>query len=378
MANDNFAQILAGVPPGIINARAYVPGMPIEELRRVRGLDPATEIVKLASNENPLGPSPKAMAAMREAIPGLHIYPDASGFKLKSRLAQILGVKLDQIVLGNGSENILDMLARAFLNPGDEVVLSQHCFPQFTLVATLVGAKIRFAPVNSDLSQSVNSLIDAISPQTRLLIVGHPDNPTGSILGGDDLFEVAAALPPQAIMVVDEAYHGLVTGTEYISSLDSIKRLNDGHRPIITSRTFSKAYGLAGVRIAYAVMPVVLREIVEKVRLPFNVNAVAQAGALAALDDEEYLKRSFGLIATERPRMVKRCEKLGLKAIDGNANFFLLDCTPNTGKEISDALLEQLVIVRPLMHPELSRFCRVSVGLPKENDQFLLALERSI
>lgn len=378
MAINNFTQILAGVPLGVTSAKTYVPGLPIEEVRRIRGLEASAKIVKLASNENPLGPSPLAIAAMRQAISEVHIYADASGFKLKERLGQLHGVKPDQLVLGNGSENLLDMIARAFLKPEDEVVLSQHCFPQFTLVATLAGAKIKYAPVNPDLSQNLKGFLNTISARTRLVIIGHPDNPTGSILGNQELFSVAAALPPQALMVVDEAYHGLVTNPAYVSSLDGNRRLTDCQRPIITSRTFSKAYGLAGVRIAYAVMPAELGAIVEKVRLPFNASSIAQAAALAALDDQAYLKRSFDLVATERPRMVKCCQKFGLKVIDGSANFFLLDCSPKTGKELSDALLNRLVIVRPLMHPDLSRFCRVSVGLPKENDMFLRALEESL
>ncbi len=378
MREDILDKIVARATLGIRSARPYVPGKPTEELRRERSFSKDFHIVKLASNENPLGISPKALAAIKAHLEKLELYPDAAGFYLKEKLSKHHNVGLNNILLGNGSENILDMIARALLSPEDEVVLSEYCFPQFSLVTTLAGATIKYAPVGEMLAQDLDSLIAALSSKTRLVIIGNPDNPTGSFLTLYQLGELRRAMPEEAVLIVDEAYHGLVTRHEYKSTLDVDQPFNNCKQPIITSRTFSKAQGLAGIRCAYAIMPEKLYELIYRVKLPFNVNTLAQVAAFAALDDDEHVNRTCELLKVEKPYLVAECQRLGFRVIEGAANFVLVDTSPTLSKVITDKLLDRGVIVRPLMGPDNHSYFRLSVGMHEDNLRFVGALEEIV
>lgn len=369
---DRLREIVAATPAGIRDAERYAIGKPIEEVRRELGFSAEFPIIKLASNENPLGPSPMAIAAIADKPPELHLYPDGSGFYLRDKIAKKLSVSSNQILLGNGSENILDLICRSFINPGDEVVVSEPSFPQFTLVATLAGGSVKPAPTRKDFSQNANSVLAEITPRTRMVISGVPDNPTGSLLSESEQRRILAALPQKAVLVIDEAYHGLIDDPAYQSSLDGPTPINDGRNPVITSRTFSKAYGLAGLRVAFAAMPAIFCAHVEQARLPFNVNALAQLAAAAALDDDEHVRRTRELVRMEKPLLVAGCKRLGLDVVVGAANFVLVRV--HDPAAIDRALLAEGVIIRPLTKPGLSDFIRVSVGRREENERFLTAL----
>lgn len=369
-----LAKLIKTSPNGIRRAVPYIPGKPIEELKREKGFDDSVTIVKLASNENPLGPSKKALSAIRETLPFINLYPDAGAYNLKEKLSNVLNVSSDRIIVGNGSENILDLCARSLLRVDDEVVVSEFSFPQFTLVATLAGANIKIAPTKSGLNQSIEALVATISKNTRMVILGNPDNPTGSILSSIELESLVSNLPSTCILIVDEAYHGLISDTSHRSTLCGPSPINDGDRPIITTRTFSKAYGLAGLRVGYAVMPSLLVRWVDKARLPFNVNALAQAAACASLDDEAHVIRSREVTTEGRKYLVRECRNLNLDVIEGAANFILVDVSPRNSSEVAEKLLNLGIIVRPLTHPKLSNYLRVSVGLEEENKIFIAGL----
>jgi len=368
-----LSQIVKRAPAGVQKAVSYVIGKPVEELRREKGFAADFKIVKLASNENPLGPSPKAIAAAEKELKALNIYPDGGGYALRSKISAKLGVEMSQILLGNGSENVLDMVCRALLNPGDDVLLCEGCFPQFTLVATLAGAEVRYVPCNEDFSPNLERFLEQIRPNTRMLIIGHPDNPSGAFLKGEELKRLQSALPADAVLVIDEAYFGLVTAAGFQDSFEL--GLNDGKKPVITSRTLSKSAGLAGLRFGFAIMPSELCDLVSKVRLPFNVNSCSQAAAIAALDDEDHIKRSRDLIAAEKPKLCAACRELGLKVIEGASNFVLVHTGNFSSQELSDKLQDLGVIVRPMKHPKMPNFVRVSIGLPAENQAFVTALQ---
>lgn len=374
----DLRKLVDASPEGIRLAPAYVPGKPVQDLARELGLSSVDNILKLASNENPLGPSPLALRAMERALKNSHIYPDASAYELRKKLAATLSlegrnVDMDEIITTNGSEALIDLVCRSFLNPGDHVVLSECSFPIFNMAAILASADVSHAAIKSDLSQDPDAIIKAIRPDTRLVIVAAPDNPTGSLLSRHDLRRIYDALPPLCIMKVDEAYHELCTAPEYCSSLAGKDPLNNGENPVITSRTLSKGYGLAGIRVAYAVMPHEFAKHLSKARLPFAVNSVALEGALAALDDHDFLVQSRNLVTQGKAQLIHGSKELGLSIVPGNANFILATAPGRIGKVFARELELQGVIVRPLGHAKLANYVRVSIGLPDQNERFLQA-----
>lgn len=343
----------------------YVPGKPIEELERELGL---TEIIKLASNENPLGPSKKALAAMQAAMPQLGLYPDGNGFTLKQALAQKHKVDMAQITLGNGSNEILELLARVFLAPGLESVFSQHAFAIYPIVTQAAGAAGRVAKA-VDYGHDLAGMMALVSANTRLVFIANPNNPTGTLLPPTELQAYIKALPEHCICVLDEAYFEFVDEALRGDTVSWLKTCPN----LIITRTFSKAYGLAGLRIGYALSGLELADLLNRVRQPFNNNALALAAAEAALSDHDHLQAT---IANNQQGMTQLCqgfERMGLEWIASAGNFISVD-VKRPGQPVFDALLKKGVIVRPVGNYELPNHLRISIGTEKENDFCLNAL----
>ncbi|MEN8106947.1 MAG: histidinol-phosphate transaminase [Pseudomonadota bacterium] len=359
--------------PGVRGLHPYEPGKPLAELEREYGIRNA---VKLASNENPLGPSPKAVVAGREAMADIARYPEGSGYRLTGRLAAIHGVAADCITLGNGSNDVLDMIARVFLGPGNEAVFSQHAFAVYPIVVQAAGAKARIAvahdgsrgPVGGHDPGAMHALV---GPATRVVFIANPNNPTGTWLTDNELREFMASLPPHVMVVVDEAYFEYVVQEHYT---DSIPWLDEFPNLIVT-RTFSKAYGLAGLRIGYSVSRPGVADLLNRVRHPFNVNSIAQAAALAALDDTDHLEHSVQTNLAGLQQLAAGFDALGLGYIESVGNFICVD-TGQPAAGVYQALLKQGVIVRPVANYGLPNHLRASVGLPAENDRLLAALQK--
>ena len=356
--------------PEYIRAIApYQPGKPIAELERELGI---TGIVKLASNENPLGCSPQATAAMLDAIKTIALYPDGNGFELKDALAKKYGVAHNQIVLGNGSNDMLELAARAFLTVGDKSVYSDHAFAVYPLATQAVGAVgISVPAVNfgHDLKAMLKA---AVEHKAKLVFVANPNNPTGTFLKADDLLAFLRALPPQVLVVLDEAYN------EYLPEecrYDSVSWLAEFPN-LIVSRTFSKAYGLAGLRVGYAFGHAQVVDMVNRVRQPFNVNSVAQAAAVAALADEDFVRRTNELNRRGMAQIVAGLEELGLEYIPSFGNF--VSFRIGEGLKMYRRLLELGVIVRPVANYDMAEYLRVSIGTESENGKFLSALAQAI
>jgi histidinol-phosphate aminotransferase len=354
-------------PPYIRAIAPYQPGKPIAELERELGI---TGIVKLASNENPLGCSPLAVVAMLEAIKTIALYPDGNGFELKDALSKRYGVEHARIVLGNGSNDMLELAARAFLTVGDKAVYSAHAFAVYPLATQAVGGVgISVPAINfgHDLKAMLRS---AMEQQAKLVFIANPNNPTGTFLEAEELHEFMRALPPQVLVVLDEAYN------EYLPEqyrYDSVSWLGEFSNLII-SRTFSKAYGLAGVRVGYALAHAQLVDMMNRVRQPFNVNSVAQAAAVAALKDEAFVRQTHELNQRGMKQITDGLSKLGLAYIPSMANFVSFKIAGAT--RIYRRLLESGVIVRPIASYDMPDYLRVSIGLESENENFLSALQQ--
>ncbi|MDO8292418.1 MAG: histidinol-phosphate transaminase [Gallionella sp.] len=354
-------------PPYIRAIAPYQPGKPISELERELGI---TGIVKLASNENPLGASPHAVAAARATLEEIALYPDGNGFALKDALAQRYGVAHGQIVLGNGSNDMLELAARAFLTVGDKAVYSAHAFAVYPLATQAVGATGVSVPAINFAHDLKAMLQAAVGQQAKLVFIANPNNPTGTFLSGAALLDFLRALPSNILVVLDEAYN------EYLPEecrYDSVAWLKEFPNLII-SRTFSKAYGLAGLRVGYAFAHAQVADMMNRVRQPFNVNSVAQAAAVAALQDEDFVRQTNELNRRGMAQITGELGKLGLEYIPSFGNFVSF--------RIADAmavyrrLLESGVIVRPIANYDMPGWLRVSIGLETENDKFLSALKR--
>lgn len=351
--------------PGVQKLIPYVPGKPIEELQRELGL---TEIVKLASNENPLGPSPKALAAIQAALPELTLYPDGSGFKLKNALAAKLKVETNQITLGNGSNEILELVARTFLTPDLNVVFSQHAFAVYPIVTQAVGATANVVP-GINYGHDLGGMLKAVNEKTRLVFIANPNNPTGTLIEKNELKSFIAQLPQTVICVLDEAYF------EYMDEdkkADSISWIND-YPNLIVSRTFSKAYGLAGLRVGYSISNPIIADLLNRVRQPFNNNSLALAAAEAALNDTEYLEKTIATNNSGMLQLTHAFAQLGLQWIDSAANFVSVDLI-RPALPVYQALLQKGVIVRPVANYEMPNHLRVSIGTEYENQKFINAL----
>lgn len=355
-----------GFHPHVASLPVYVPGRPIEEVARELGLDPAG-IVKLASNENPLGPSPKALAAMRDVLGHLHLYPDGSSFQLKRTLARRLHLDPEHLILGNGSNEIIEFVGHAFLRPGDEVVVSQYCFAVYPIVAALFGATLVTVPARG-FGADIPAMLRAITPRTRILFLANPNNPTGTLTSREAMSELLAGVPPQVLLVLDEAY------VEFLNDPPDCLALirADTHPNLLLMRTFSKIFGLAGLRIGYGVAsPEIVRGL-ESIRQPFNINAIAQAGALAALEDEEHLSATRANNRLGLDYLHNAFARLELPYVPSHANFVLVRV--GDGMRVFQEMQRRGVITRPMGSYGLPEWIRVSVGRPAENHRCVESL----
>jgi histidinol-phosphate aminotransferase len=358
--------------PGIRGLRPYQPGKPIDELERELGI---SNIIKLASNENPLGPSPAALAAVNVAACDVWLYPDGGGFRLKQKLARLHGVDMSAITLGNGSSDLLEFVVRVFVAPGDEVLFSQHAFAIYPIVTRAVGGVPVEAPA-ANWGYDLDALAAAITAKTKVIFIANPNNPTGTYVRGAELEAFVRAVPERVIVVVDEAYfdyasHPAVGAVDYPDT----SRWAGRYPNLMVTRTFSKSYGLAGLRVGYSISHPHLADLMNRVRPPFNVNSLALVGAEAALDDQEHLTRSVAMNADGLRQLMTGFETMGLGYIPSVGNFISVD----VGREAAplyDALLREGVIVRPVANYGMPNHLRVTVGRPEENARFLAALAK--
>ena len=364
------AGVAAQAPEYVRRIAPYVPGKPIDELAREYGLAEAS-IIKLASNENPRGPSPRVRAAVATAAADITRYPDGNGFALKTALTAQLGVAREQIVLGNGSNDVLELAAQAFLRPGDHAVYAQHAFAVYPLAVQARGATGIEVPARA-YGHDLDAMRAAITPRTRVVFIANPNNPTGTWLPSAEVKAFLGAVPRDVVVLLDEAYD------EYLEAAQrshSVTWLGE-HANLIVSRTFSKAYGLAGLRIGYGLMDAAVAALLNAVRQPFNVNSLAQAAALAALADVEYVSESAALNRAGLRQLTAALEAMGVAYVPSHGNFLLIAVGDATA--VYERLLRQGVIVRPVANYGLPQHLRVTVGLEAENQRFLSALRSAL
>jgi histidinol-phosphate aminotransferase len=349
----------------------YEPGKPLEELQREMGAAwPASGAVKLASNENPLGPSPLGIEAARRALGDAHRYPDGATFQLRGALAEKLRVSEKQILVGAGSNELIDLLIQTFVAPDEEVLAPATSFACYRLSAEAHRRAFRETPNAAQLAYDLDALAAAATEKTKIVFLANPNNPTGVYAGRAAFERLVDALPPHVLLVVDEAYFEYARAADYVSALTWQAR----RERLVVLRTFSKIYGLAALRVGYAVAPVEVCDYVHRVRLAFNVSAVGQAAARAALDDVEHVERSRALNAVEIERLSERLAALGLTVLPSQANFLLADLGARSGRDLYAALLRSGVIVRPVASYGLPHHLRITVGTEAENARLLQAL----
>jgi histidinol-phosphate aminotransferase len=342
----------------------YEPGKPIEETARELGVDPST-IIKLASNENPLGPSPEALEAMHAALDNAHLYPDGSGFYLRKAIAAKLSISAENVILGNGSNEVIEFLGHAFLNPGDDVITCQYAFIVYKLLATAFGVRTIETP-SPDYQQDLDAALNAITSTTRIIFIPNPNNPTGTLISQRTIDSFISEVPDSIIVVFDEAYFEFLDDPP-----DTLRFVRDG-RNVIVLRTFSKIHGLAGLRIGYAIAPPEMIEVLHKTRQPFNVNSIAQTGAIAALDDEAHLRETKLVIDQGRAYLQEQFAKMQIPFVPAAANFLMVNV--GDGCAVFQKLLQRKIIVRPLKGYGLPEWVRISVGTMEENKQLIAAL----
>ena len=353
------------VNPHVKNLEPYEPGKPIEELERELGIEGS---VKLASNENSLGPSHVAVAALHAAVESVHRYPDGHAMVLRRKLADRLGISGESLVFGNGSSELLELLAKTFLGAGDEVVYAWPSFAMYPIVVQGMGATAVPVPLTDGLVHDLDAMAAAVGERTKLVIVCNPNNPTGTSVGGAAFDRFAEALPEDVVLVVDEAYGEYARRADFPDALAWVTR-----RPAtIVLRTLSKIYGLAGLRVGYGVTDPELAGYLERARHPFNLNSLAQVAAVAALDDEAHVERSRELVARGIAYLTRELGALGIEVTESDANFILA----RTGPGVYEPLLREGVIVRPMAGFGLPEHVRVTVGLPEENERLVKALRR--
>src|SRR5271170_3704438 len=356
------------ISPFLKNLPVYQPGRPIEEVARELNL-PADSIIKVASNENPFGPSPLALAALQKAIASVNLYPDGNAFYLKQKLAEKLGIETSNLILGNGSNEIIEFVGHTYFAPGVDVVVSQFCFAIYPLVAKLFDANVVTVPAKN-YGHDLPAMLKAITPQTRVVFVANPNNPTGTLAPREEVIELVNNVPDDVLLVMDEAY------IEFLDDpVDLVPLIRLGVRKnLILMRTFSKIYGLAGLRVGYGIGNPDLIAALEKTRQPFNINSLAQAAALAALDDDEHVRKTrqnnFGGLQF----FEKAFRDLKLEFVSSSANFILIRV--GEGQKVFDAMQRQGVIVRPMGGYQLPEWIRISVGTPKENERSLNVLKK--
>lgn len=351
--------------PGVQQLMPYVPGKPAEELQRELGL---SEVIKLASNENPLGTGKKVAEAIQKTLPELARYPDGSGFALKSALSAKLHVAPEQITLGNGSSEILELVMRTFVLPEHEIVFSQHAFALYPILTQAVGAQARVVPAK-DYGHDLDAMLAAVNGNTRVVFIANPNNPTGTLLAPAAVEGFVAALPAQVLCVLDEAYYEFVDPAVRTESLAWPEKYPN----LVVTRTFSKAYGLAGLRIGYGISSIDVADLLNRVRQPFNGNMLALAAAEAALADADYLAETLAVNNAGMQQLTSAFQDLGLQWIPSSGNFVSVDVKQNA-LPLYQALLQKGVIVRPVANYEMPNHLRVSIGTERENQIFITAL----
>ena len=350
--------------PQLANLPVYQPGRPLEDVARELGL-PMDGLIKLASNENPLGPSTKAVEAMQQTAAQIHLYPDGNAFYLRNTIAERLGVDANQLIFGNGSNEIIEFVAHALLSPSTNIVVSQYCFAIYPIVAHLTGAKCITVPAK-EYGHDLHAMAEAITPDTRIVFVANPNNPTGTLAPHEDVLALINAVPEHTLLVMDEAYF------EFLNEpLDLIPQLQE-KKNLILMRTFSKIYGLAGLRVGYGIGHPEFIAALEKVRQPFNLNAMAQAAALAAIDDNAHLETTRANNATGLQFFEEALGEMGIETVPSHANFILANVSDGSGT--FQKLQERGVITRPMAGYQLPEWIRISIGTPTENKRCLNAL----
>jgi len=353
---------------GVQGLHPYQPGKPIDELAREFNLDPKN-IIKLASNENPMGPSEKALAAIKSELADLTRYPDGNGFELKTTLSEKLCVKTSQITLGNGSSDILEFIVKCFVSDGDEVMVSQHAFAIYGLVTKMAGGKCVQIPAKN-WGHDLEAMAAAVTEKTKIIFVTNPNNPTGTWNTKIQLEAFLQKVPSNVLVLLDEAYFEYVDKTDYPSGIDYLEQYPN----LVVTRTFSKAYGLASLRVGYGVCSESLADLLNRVRPPFNVNSLALAAAVACLKDENFARQSKELNDQGMNQLQAGFDQLNLSWIPSVGNFICF-AVPGRAMEIFQGLLAKGVIIRPVANYEMPDHLRVSIGTQAENQQFLLALK---
>ncbi len=352
---------------GIRKLHPYLPGKPVSELERELGI---TNIVKLASNENPLGCSPLVLEAIQSELTDITRYPDANGYYLKEAICQTLSVEMEQLTLGNGSNDVLDLIARTFAGKGDEVVFSQHAFVVYPIVTQAVEATAVVVPAKN-YGHDLNAMLAAITDKCRLVFIANPNNPTGTCLYQDELLSFMNSVPKNVIVVLDEAYYEYVTDSDYPHTVNWLSEFPN----LIITRTFSKAYGLASLRVGYSISHADIAGLLNRVRQPFNVNSIALAGAAAALKDRDFLQQALDLNQQGMLYLTSELEALGYDYIPSMGNFLTVNMACD-GMELYQKLLHQGVIVRPVANYQMPQYLRISIGLAEENERFISALKK--
>ena len=338
--------------PQLKDLVAYEPGKPIEDVARELGLAPE-DIIKLASNENPLGPSPKAQEAMQKVIAEAHIYPDGGGWKLRTAIAEKFGLERSNVILGSGSNEVIEFIGHAFLQPGDNVITAKHAFLVYKLMAKVFGAETIEVP-DPGYVHDLDAMAAAITPQTKEIFIANPNNPTGTLVSQEQIDRFMAKVPPHVVVVFDEAYYEFLDNPP-----DTLKFVREG-RNVIVLRTFSKIQGLAGLRIGYGLGPPELIEVLQRTRQPFNTNAVAQAAALAGLLDQEHQDKTKRITDEGRDYLQGQCAEMGLEYVPSYANFVLVKV--GDGNAVFKAMMQKGVIVRAMAAYKLPEWIRISIG----------------
>jgi len=357
------------VPSYVQSLTPYVPGKPIEEVEREYGV---SDVAKLASNENALGPSPLALAAAREAAAKVHLYPDGSAFYLRNALAAKLGVEPREVFVGNGSNELIELLVRTFVLEGEEVLTSAQSFIAYKLAANAQGRTLVEAPMKARFHYDLEAIKKLMSRRTKVVFLANPDNPTGTWFTEAELLPFLDAVPKDTLVVLDEAYVEFVDVPGFQDALSLRKRYPN----LVVLRTFSKIHGLAGLRLGYGIARPEVVEYVDRVRAPFNVNLVAQAAGVAALADEEHVRRSRALVHEERPRLAEGLRTVGATVVPSQANFVLADFPGRSGKDLFEALLPEGVVVRPMGGYGFPGAIRITVGLRAENEKCVAAIRK--
>lgn len=360
-----MSSIVKQAHPWLENLVAYDPGKPIEETARELGLDPK-DIIKVASNENPLGPSPKAIEAMKEAAHGVNIYPDGGGYKLRTAIAEKFGLERQNVILGNGSNEIIELIGHGFLDPGDNVIAAEHAFVVYKLMATLFGADTIEIP-DPGFVHDLDAMADAITPKTKKIFIANPNNPTGTMVGQDEIDRFMDKVPDHVMVIFDEAYYEFLHEPP-----NTLKYVREG-RNVVIMRTFSKIQGLAGLRIGYGLTTPDIAEVLQKCRQPFNTNAIAQAGAIAGLEDDEHQQRTRDLNDEGLKFLQGSFEEMGLEYVPSFANFVLVKV--GDGDAVFSEMLKRGVIIRAMRGYKLPAWVRISVGTMEQNERVISTLK---